>query len=132
MKYFLKHIVGIVNRTSLVKIIYYTLRISQFTYPTLPLPHLQGITMPGKSYSTKRQTNQMQKVRTRQVQVESSWDALQLAGGQGADEVGDADACRLKLELTAADFIVPTVFIPNDVAGFNLIDFSRFGFKLRL
>lgn len=74
----------------------------------------------------------MQKVRTRQVQVESSWDALQLAEGQVADGERDADACRLKLELTAADFIVPTVFIPNDVAGFNLIDFSRFGFKLRL
>lgn len=89
--------------------------------------------MPGKSYNTKRQTNQMQKVRTRQVQVESSWDALLVVGdskmGRGG---GYADACRLKLELTAADFIVPTVFILNDVAGFNLIDFSRFGFKLRL
>lgn len=54
------------------------------------------------------------------------WQGIVRWGG------GDADACRLKLELTAADFIVPTVFIPNDVAGFNLIDFSRFGFKLRL
>lgn len=73
----------------------------------------------------------MQKVRTRQVQVESSWDALLVAGDSKMGR-GGADACRLKLELTAADFIVPTVFIPNDVAGFNLIDFSRFGFKLRL